>query len=385
MIRRRHTPSRSARLVGTLALELGLVATPVTSGAVQPAQPERPASHASPGDKANVVPGRSIREPYRLTKIGRSSVAPSGDIVATAAPSVLLRSGETYRVWTAGRLRTLAPTAAGGRLSIDDHSVNGRGDVAGNQYFPENPDSTEGAAVRWLADGSTMSLTANPRARHGFMTDSGGSVTQVQASFRYFGAFWWDATGTGPTTLFEANMCNVTGVSDTAVAVGNCGSMGWWPPVSGWISTPIALTAPALHPDRRVACTYDAISAHAARVQGTCSYHSDSVDPPVQDVTTGVLWNATTGAVLADDVPPSVVDVDDSGRLLIATRGADGQDTGTLLWVNGTATPLTSLVRLSSRERLSQPRFDAHGDIVAVLVSNRTTRTTWQAVRLTAR
>lgn len=367
--------TRVARAALALSLFTGATLGSAVSASAAPMPPSVRAAEMTEGVG---VPSRSDREPYRLVKIGRSSVAPVGKVEEAVAPSLLLEDANGYAVWSAGVLRRLAPSSAQAVVSVGPQALNGRGDVAGSERDP-NYSPGDSGSVRWLADGTTQRLGTLSFGQHGWITASGASATVEQFSFRYFRATLYERDKTEKVLREEYRPCTLTAVSDNGVAVGMCGSLSPWALPTLWASAPLHISAPSKVPDARVFCQLSTMSSHAKRLAGTCTYLTGTPTHSGESVDYRYLWNAETGAVIAEDVPYGVIDIDDTGRVLINTGS------GPALWSPAATTPLSSLVRLSSRESLTHARFDENGDIVAILSSARTKRTVWQAVRLAPR
>lgn len=303
-------------------------------------------------------------EPYRLTAIGRKSAAPPGAIVAVTAPAALLKNEEKYVVWAAGSSHTIAPRRQP-VLTFGTRPINALGEVVGAETDGTSTFETTADMTRWSAQGSATAIGTTGRQGErniGLLTDSGSALHMVEDWFNGTVATRFDRNGAS-TTLFDHNYpCVFEDMSETSVIVGWCyghRSPNWpviagtavsleWPPCDEWC--PFQLTH---------------VSPRARYVVGTFGY-------------TTKLWSLESGKLVAE-LPPGVIDVDDTGRVLIQNKS------GFALWAKGTTTPMADLVRLKKRETLLYPRFDADSAIVAIRSTAQGPTTMWQGVRLTAR
>ncbi len=312
-------------------------------------------------------------EPYRLTAIGRKSAAPPGAIVAVTAPAALLKNEEKYVVWAAGSTHTIAPRRQP-VLTFGTRPINALGEVVGAETDGTSTFETTADMTRWSAQGSATAIGTTGRQGErniGLLTDSGSALHMVEDWFIGTVATRFDRNGASTTVYRDDYPCQVEDMSETGVIVGSCyrhralprpllaGTTMWpeAPPCGEWCDFQLFQVSP-----------------HATYVTGI---YSDT-DPEKPPLFMRGLWSLESGKLVAE-LPPGVVDVDDTGRVLIQNKS------GFALWARGTTTPMADLVRLKKRETLLYPRFDADSAIVAIRSTAQGPTTIWQGVRLTAR
>ncbi len=319
------------------------------------------------------------REAYRLSPIGPPSTAPNGAVLGAAAPAVLVKDlDETHAVWRAGRTHGIRGRLAA-PLQFSSGAVNGLGEVVGMEQVG-SPQDAPYRLTRWSSAGAATSLGADDPtswSEFGFLSDSGLIARSIQVpledSFREWKAVRLDRRGAATTVFSTHSGCEIADMSETGVMVGSC--FGQWTPTGILLA---GLSVELELPDYRGVrqCALRAISPAATYTVGECIFYSPDPSPPPAPAV-GV-WSLKTGKMVGR-VSDVLIDVDDHARVLTSTGGSVS------LWVNGKATPLRNLVRLTKDQSLLYPRFDAKSRLVAILSTAQAGRTIWQAVRIAPR
>lgn len=339
---------------------------------------------------ATAAPGHAApttgqpKEPYRLTPIGRSSMAPPEDRVFRAtAPAVLYGSGiNHYRVWRAGSTYALAqPTA--GLVRFGQRPINGLGEVVAIvEPDAVSPDPLFSRLTLWTPDGKATPLPpveSRGLRMIGLLTDSGSSLVLNKTSLGPFTATRVNPDGSTVEAVNDAGDCTIADMSENGVLVGACQA-----PTdrgSSFLLRGMSVTLDV--PQRPIekywpTCRLSQVSPLARYVVGICQFvpYSDTLPDSERNVVEG-LWSTDNGKMVAN-LPPGAIDVDDKGRVLIE------REPGVVsLWANGKGTLLTKLAPLAKNQSLLYPRFDAKNQLLAILSTTKEEKTTWQAVRFT--
>lgn len=333
----------------------------------------------------------SPAEQYQLTKIGKASSTPAGSVlVAAAAPALLLQQGDdldpdnystdNYYVWRAGTTRLL-PRRPGRWLGFFAWpSINGLGEVIGIQPTRRPMPADVGTEItRWSRNGTPTKIgSLREYEELGFLTDSGAVLSVRETTSRRMTGVRIDRDGTRTTLFRNIPTCVVHDMSENSVVVGECHEWTTGTTTPFLNGMPVSLDLPPKDPQYRTHCLLRSVSPRARYVSGHCSFVADSADirPPTAY---WAMWSTATGRRILESTS-QIIDVDDRGRALL--RGDEGVVS---LWVNGTTTALSRILRLNSRQGPLYPRFDANSGIVTIVPTPSRDKVLGQAWRITRR